>query len=535
MARTSVYWKRSLNVLLGIILAVMIGLVSSQFWSADGFELRLLHTNDHHAHLEPVEIGEKGTLGGISKRKTLIDRLRKESQRADQPLLLLDAGDVFQGTLYFNTYQGQADSKFYNALEYDAMTLGNHEFDRGQEVLAKFIQSSDFPIISANVKAEVMSPLSGLVKSWIILKKNGQKIGIFGLTTPKTMTMAEVGEGVEFLDPVSAAQQAVEELTQEGVNKIIALTHLGITEDLELARQVDGIDVIIGGHSHTRMGDMPNATYPYPIVEKTPNGQPVLVVTDWEWGKYLGDLDITFDRQGHLQHWKGDLHPVNAEITDDPEFQAFLDTFSEPIRQLKSKVIGETPIKLNGDRPYIRQEKTNLGTLLGEALLAKTAGKKTEIAITHGGGIRGSIPAGEITIGEVLEVFPFSNTIIAVDLTGKQIKELLEYGVSQVDKLDGSFPQVAGLKLDWQSDLPVGSRMLSIQTRQVDGAYRPLDLDKTYRVVTSSFLFKGGDGYTLFSEGKNVVDTGYLISDSLIEYIRDRASDAEPYRSVVNP
>jgi len=523
MTRTSVYWKRSLQVLLGVVIAVMIGLISGRFWSAAAFEVRLLHTNDHHAHLEPVGMGENGTLGGISKRKTLIDQLREESAIANQPLFVLDAGDVFQGTLYFNTYQGQADSKFYNALKYDAMTLGNHEFDRGQEVLAKFIQGSKFPLVSANLKIASNSPLSGLIKPWTILEKDGQKIGVLGLTTPETMSMAEVGEGVEFFDPVEAAQQAVTELSQQGINKIIALTHLGITEDLELARQVDGIDVIIGGHSHTRVGDMPEAVYPYPIVETTPNGQPILVVTAWEWGKYLGDLDITFNRQGNLQNWQGTLHPVKAEIANYPQFQEILETFAQPIDQMKAKVIGKTPVKLNGDRPDVRQKQTNLGTLLGEALLTKTVLNNTQIAVINGGGIRGSIAAGEISIGDVLEAFPFSNTIIEVDLTGKQIKELLEYGVSQVDTLDGCFPQVAGLKLDWSADLPVGSRMLSIQTRQADGAYVPLDLDQTYRVVTSSFLFKGGDGYTLFSEGKNFMDTGYLISDTLIEYIRDRA------------
>jgi len=510
-------------VLLGLVLAVILGLVSSHFFQTSAFEVRLLHTNDHHARLEPVEIGDNQTLGGISQRKTLVDRLREESDKAHQPLLLLDAGDVFQGTLYFNTYQGQADVEFYNALKYDAMTLGNHEFDQGQEVLKNFVENSKFPIISANLDIQSTSPLSGWIKPWIILNKKGQNIGILGLTTPETPTMAEVGEGVDFLDPVQAAQQAVQELTQQGINKIIALTHLGITEDLKLARQVDGIDVIIGGHSHTRVGDMPEANYPYPIVEKTPNGQPILVVTNWEWGKYLGDLDITFDRQGHLQKWTGDLHPVSSEITANPQFQAILKTFAQPIQTLKSKVIGETPVKLNGDHPDTRQQQTNLGTLLGEALLAKTARNQTEIAITNGGGIRGSISAGEITIGDVLEAFPFTNTVIQVDVTGKQIKDLLEYGVSQVDQLDGCFPQVAGLKLNWSADLPVGSRMLSIETRQGDGSYVPLNLEQTYRVVTSSFLFKGGDGYTLFSEGKNFMDTGYLISDTLIEYIRDRA------------
>ena len=488
--------------------------------ASSSFELRLLHTNDHHAHLEPVTLGDEGTLGGIAQRKTLIDRLRGESQANHQPLLLLDAGDVFQGTLYFNTYQGQADLEFYNRLNYDAMTVGNHEFDRGQEPLAEFIQETNFPVLSANLEIDSTSPLFGLTKPWIVLESDREKIGIIGLTTDRTPELSDVGEGIIFQDPILTARHSVKELNGQGINKIIALTHLGMEQDLQLAQQVDGIDVILGGHSHTKLGDIPGSKKPYPILQKTPNGDPILVATDWEWGKYLGDLQVQFDLQGKLTQWNGNLHAIDESIPADPEFEKILQDLRQPIQAMKAEMIGETSVRLNGDRHDIRSQSTNLGTLIAEAMLAKTTGSGAQVAITNGGGIRASIAPGPIAFGQILEVLPFGNTIIQIELTGEQIAETLEYGVSQIEHGGGCFPQVAGLQFSWDATLPVGSRVTGIEMRQPDGAYVPLQNQETYQVVTTKFLYKGGDGYSGFQQGQNKLDTGYLLSDSLIEYIR---------------
>jgi len=220
----------------------------------NNFSLRILHTNDHHAHLEPVKFGDR-FLGGIARRRTLIEQIRKENQRNREPLLLLDGGDIFQGTLYFNQYLGQADVDFYNALAYDAGTIGNHEFDRGQQVLADFLTKAKFPIISANIDIAATSPLYGKILPWQVLKIQGEKIGILGLTTPDTAILSSVGEGVKFTDPIAAAKNSVKALKAQGVNKIFALTHLGFENDLALARQVADIDMIIGAHSHTGNGE----------------------------------------------------------------------------------------------------------------------------------------------------------------------------------------------------------------------------------------------------------------------------------------
>ncbi|MDY7023077.1 MAG: bifunctional metallophosphatase/5'-nucleotidase [Cyanobacteriota bacterium] len=391
-------WKRRTYTVLFIWTMLMGIALHNALTSPQEFSLRVLHTNDHHAHLEAVEVGET-TLGGIAQRKTLVNSLQAENKA---PTLLLDAGDIFQGTLYFNKYLGEADLPFYNELNYAAVAVGNHEFDKGQQVLADFIKQAKFPMVSANIEIVPDSPLAGLIKPWIVKKINGEKIGIIGLTTEETALLSSPGEGVAFTDKVEAARKAVSDLQKQGVNKIIALTHLGFSNDEELARQVDGIDIIIGGHSHTPLGNMPGATLPYPVVEKTPNGETVLLVTDWEWGKYLGDLHVDFDRQGHLTNWVGSPHAVDGKIKPDQAFISQLEQFKRPLDDLRQEVIGKTAVKLEGDRAKIRTQETNLGNLIADAILDKMRIDDGDIAIVNGGGIRASIPAGQVTVGQVL-------------------------------------------------------------------------------------------------------------------------------------
>lgn len=483
------------------------------------FNLRLLHTNDHHAHLEPININNH-SLGGIAQRKTLVDSLINNSKT---PTLLLDAGDIFQGTLYFNQYLGQADLPFYNQLNYAAVSLGNHEFDRGQTVLANFIKKAKFPLLSANITLDPKSPLSGLVKPWVIIPVRGEKIGIFGLITEETINLSNPGQGITFKNSIQTAKQTVETLQKKGVNKIIALTHLGIESDLNLARQVNGIDVIIGGHSHTPLGSIPNAKHPYPLVEKNPNGDPVLVVTDWEWGKYLGDLEVKFDQTGNVIDWQGSLHPIDHKIKADTAFAQQLKVFSTPLAILRQTIIGKTALLLDGNRDKIRTQGTNLGNLIADAVLYQLKSDGGQIAILNGGGIRASIPPGNISISQVIEALPFGNTIGRVDLTGQQIKQALEHGVSKVEFGEGQFPQVSGLRFVYNPKAPAGSRIVSIAVLDQKDQEKPLNLNATYRVVTNSFLMTGGDGYESLKAGKNAVDTGFLLVDAVIDYIKEKS------------
>ena len=179
------------------------------------FSLRVLHTNDHHAHIDPSKVGDR-TLGGVARRSALIKQIRAENAASKQPLLLLDAGDIFQGTLYFTEYLGMADIDFYNDMGYDASAIGNHEFDRGQEPLLNFIKAANFPMVAANVQIDLSSSLAGRISPWIIKEFNGEKIGIFGLTTEDTPTISSPGAGIKFVDSIATAKQAVSELTSQG-------------------------------------------------------------------------------------------------------------------------------------------------------------------------------------------------------------------------------------------------------------------------------------------------------------------------------
>jgi 5'-nucleotidase / UDP-sugar diphosphatase len=486
------------------------------------FSLRILHTNDHHAHLEPVKYGDR-LLGGIARRRTLVDQIRDESKTNKEPLLLLDAGDIFQGTLYFNQYLGQADLDFYNALAYDAGTIGNHEFDRGQQVLADFIAKAKFPIISANIDVAPESPLYGKIRPWHVLEVKGEKIGIFGLTTPDTAILASVGDGVKFTDPIAAARTSVRTLKQQGINKIVALTHIGFENDLALARKVPEIDIIIGAHSHTPVGNIPNANYPYPLVEKNGTKEPVLVVTDWEWGKYLGDLSVSFDRAGKLIAWAGKPHALDVSIKSNQEFADKLKAYAAPIEALRQKIIGKSLAELDGDRIKMRTGETSLGNLIADAILAKTKGDRVQVALTNAGGIRNGFPLGDITMGNVLEVLPFGNTITRVELTGKQLLATLEHGVSLAEKEEGRFPQVAGIRFVWNPKSPAGNRITKVEVVSESGNFQLLNPQSIYRVATTNFLASGGDGYRDFAEGKNLLDTGYLLSDAIAEHISARS------------
>lgn len=498
-----------------LTLALILALVP-QVFAQEPFPLTILHTNDTHAHLEPFTPFKAEEQGGVSRRFTLIKQIRAEGGN----VLLLDAGDVFQGTLYFNQYEGQADLWFMNKMGYDAMAVGNHEFDKGQEPLARFIDGANFPLLSANLDCAGSELLRDKIKPYVIKEIGGQKVGIFGLTTEEVTIISNVGEGVEVKDPIEAAKEVVAELQAQGINKIIALTHIGYNEDKGLATSVAGIDIIVGGHSHTLLGDMEGAKGPYPTVLNSPTGEPVLIVHAYQWGSYLGRLDVTFDAEGKVIEYSGQPIFVGADIASDPEFDAKLAEFAAPLEELKNTVIGQSAVDLDGEKEHVRTMETNLGNLICDAMLWKTADDNTQIAIQNGGGIRASASAGDISIGKILEILPFGNTLVDLNLTGAQIIEALENGVSQIEEVKGRFPQVAGLRYTFDPTKPVGSRIVKVEVwDKASGQYVPLDPNATYRVVTNNFLFGGGDGYEVFKQGTDVFETGVLLSDAVVEYI----------------
>jgi 5'-nucleotidase len=481
------------------------------------FRLRILHTNDHHARVEPI-LNSDGEVvhAGVARRKTLLDSIRKTN---GLPLLLLDAGDIFQGTLWFNLYSGLADLEFYNALGYDAVGVGNHEFDKTQADLANFIKKAAFPVVTANILTAASSPLNGLFTPHLIVEKSGKRIGIFGLTTEDTPVLAlgaKAGSGVTFTPALQAAAGQVRVLREAGADYVIALTHIGVEQDRRLAATVPGINLIVGGHSHTPMGPMvdpPVESRPYPEVVRGPNGNLVVVVQDWEWGRWLGDITLSF-KDGQVIDVVGNPTEVAAAIAADPSFEARIAVLKGPIDALTQTVVGETTVELNGARGDVRTRETNLGNLIAEALLNKIAPDGAQIAITNGGGIRASIDVGPVTVGDVLTVLPFGNTVARVDISGAQLKAALENGVGRVEEAAGRFPQIAGFSFVFNPAAPAGSRVVAIT---YNGA--PVDANATYRVATNNFMLVGGDGYSAFAEGANPLDTGFIMSDVVQEYI----------------
>ncbi|GAA5335632.1 bifunctional metallophosphatase/5'-nucleotidase [Thermus hydrothermalis] len=503
-----------------------LGLAGLGLGRAQGaFTLTLVHTNDTHAHLEPMELtlsGNRVRVGGVAQRVAFFDRLRASRKN----LLFLDAGDVFQGTLYFNQYRGLADRYFMHRMLYRVMALGNHEFDLGPGPLAEFLKGARFKVVSANVDVSQEPRLKGLVAPYAVLSVGGEKVGVVGLTTPDTKEIANPGPTVAFLDPYESAQKAVYELLSRGVNKILVLSHLGYGEDLKLARRLVGAQVIVGGHSHTLLGSFPHKELapagPYPTVVKNPEGKDVLVVQAWEWGKVVGVLEVSFDAKGELVAYKGEPFLMTPEVSPEDFFakEALL-AYAQPVMALMGQVIAEAKVDLVGERAIVRRRESNLGNLIADGMVWKTKNAGVQIALQNGGGIRASIPKGPITVGKVYEVLPFGNTLVVMDLKGREIKAALENGVSQWEAQAGRFLQVSGLRYAFDLSRPAGDRVVRVEVKTEKG-YVPLDLEATYRVVVNNFIAAGGDGFTVLKEAQGYrVDTGFSDAESFMDYLKE--------------
>jgi 2',3'-cyclic-nucleotide 2'-phosphodiesterase (5'-nucleotidase family) len=480
-----------------------------------------MHTNDTHANLD-----------NVAKKMAAIKDIRQSKPNA----LLVDAGDVLTGTLYFNEYKGLADLEFMNIAGYDAMTFGNHEFDLGTATLANFVKAADFPFVSANVNFSqdtnlksrfadtiTVNPQKGNIYNGMVKVVNGEKIGIFGLTTAETPTISSPGAGVVFENYIQEAQKAVDSFKALGVNKIVALSHLGYNDssvwdnDIELAKAVEGIDVIVGGHTHVKLDA--------PVLETT-GTEPTVIVQANEYNKFLGDLDVTFDGSGKVIANAGKLIDIAAYAKSDAAVQQVLDTKYLPkIAELKATVVGTTATVLNGGNPPARVGETNLGNFIADGMLAKakTINPNTVIALQNGGGVRETVAAGNVTLESVFKVLPFGNTLAIMNLKGSEIKAALEHAVKTAPgTANGAFLQVSGLRFTYDSTKPVNEKVITIEVKNADGTYTALDLTKNYYVATNIFTAKGGDGFTMFADAYaqgRVSEPGFVDWEMFRDYI----------------
>jgi len=505
-------WKL---ILLALVLAP--ALLLGWMWLAPPktgpLEVTILHTNDLHAHYESFELWGEPVQGGVARLATAIDAVRDQSDN----VLLLDAGDQFQGTLYFTVGGANVVADIMNEMAYDAMCIGNHEFDSGPAELARFIDLADFPVLSANTEVVADFDILRGIRPYELFIFGREPVAVIGLTSEHTAIASSPGPNIHFLDVISTAQQTAQELEKVGINKIIALTHLGYERDLELAESVDGIDVIVGGHSHTRLDE-------YPTVTSSLSGEPVLIVTAYEWGKQLGRLDVTFTADGLVGAFSGEPIAIDESITEDEDMLELLTAYQDDIASLMSTIVGATDVALNGAREDIRVRETNLGNLICDAMLWKTRSLDTSIAIQNGGGIRASIPKGMITMGQVLEVLPYGNQITVIGLGGEGIWAALENGVSQIEDGSGRFPHVGGMRYTFDPAAEVGSRVTSVEVwNAANETYIPIDPDATYQLATNNFIANGGDDYSVLTLSSESYETGWLLSDVLAEYLDELA------------
>ena len=502
--------------------------LAGTFWlagtaSAD-FTLTILHTNDFHSRFEPIskydsscsaESNAEGKcFGGSARLMSAIESARARASTS----ILVDGGDQFQGTLFYTYYKGQFAAEMMNKMGYDAMTVGNHEFDDGPEVLRGFMDAVRFPVLMSNADVSREKALADVLKKSTVIERGGEKIGLIGLTPEDTHEISSPGESITFSDPVGAVQAEVDRLTQMGVNKIIVLSHSGYSVDKRVARETTGVDVIVGGHTNTYLSNTSDrAVGPYPTMVGD-----TAIVSAYAYGKFLGELKVTFNDAGEIISAAGEPLIMDAAVAEHEGTKARVAEAAKPLDEIRNRVVGTAVSEIPGGG-RCRIMECPMGNLIADAMLDRVREQGIEIAIQNGGGIRASIDAGEITMGEVLTVLPFQNTLSTFFVSGAVILEALENGVSQMEKGGGRFPQVAGMSFSVRPSAAVGERIADVKVSGV-----ALDPTKTYGVVSNNFVRNGGDGYAMFKGAQNAYDFGPDLADVTAEFLQTR-SPYQPY------
>lgn len=462
--------------------------------------LTILHTNDYHGAIAP-EIVRVGNVqfesGGLANLVGHIDYFRKE---AGGKALVLDAGDIWQGTFASNQTKGATMIEAMNIAGYDAAAVGNHDLDFGWEVLRDRAAQAKFPFLAANLVEEATGKAPPYVQPYLIKQVGNLKVGIIGLTYPggAAIIKASAIKGLKFLDGVESIQKYLPEVKPR-VDILVVLSHLGMPGDEDLAARVKGIDVIVGGHTHIeqrytkRVGD-------------------TLIVQAGSKGKVLGKLELVYDRIAKkiVKYTTANelVDIVNTKIPANPQVAALVKQRLEEAKEVLNRPIGQTLIDLE---PCYEGE-CPLGNLVADAMLAVnlTPDRPADAAMHNNSGLRARLPAGNITFGQLYEVLPFDNTLVSIDLTGEQILAILERTVSG---RRGNLV-VSGMTYQYDWSKPAGSRIVAVT---IGG--KPLDPKKTYRIQTIDYLATGGDGQTTFTQGK-IVAYGDPIVEIVAEYIK---------------
>jgi len=474
------FWPRNLALAFALLSLLAAATVAQSKRDECLVRVTLLQVNDVY-QFAPVD---RGATGGLGRLLTLRKQIMKESPNT----LFLMAGDTISPSVESNTYKGQQMIDAWNAIGLDFAVFGNHEFDYGPEVLLERIKESRFAWLGTNVIDKRSGKPFGGTQAFVIREFQGVKVGIFGLTLPETRITSRPGPDLDFRDACETAKQAVAGLKAQGAQTIVALTHLSMEEDKALARCVEGIDVIIGGHEHTLLQSHAGRT---PIFKMTADA------------RELGRIQLNISQtSGKVLSIDWEIIPVNSRVEEDPQFLAAMKKY-EPLMKELAVPVGRTTVALNAKSKESRTAETNIGSFIADAFRTATG---ADVAIMNGGSIRADdvIPAGELTRRDVLSILPFANPVVKIEVTGAIIRQALEHGVSQSAESGepGRFPQVAGLRFTFDATRPAGSRVTEVT---VGG--KPLDDKKTYTLATTSFIaLDGGDGYNMFKGARQLIN-----------------------------
>lgn len=490
--------RRVLKGLAGAAVAAALPLGIGRARAATEHALTFLHFNDCY------QISPRRGLGGVAPLATL---LKQERARAPGALTTF-GGDLISPSLLSGITKGEHMIEFANALGVQAAVLGNHEFDFGAETMKTRVAESKFPWLGANVLGSDGKPFGGAIATHM-MSAGPLKIGFVGLMTREARLYIRGGLPVTFGDVVPAARAAVAALKKEGAQVIVALTHMNLSEDQQLVREVRGLHLVLGGHEHI------------PI---TVHERGVLILKAGTDAEFLGvvDLDVTVDGDEvrAIPSWR---LIANHRVRADPDIQDKVRHYEQRLDHEMGRPIGKTATAMDSHAEIVRLGEAAIGNLVADAMRAATG---ADVALMNGGGLRGNkrYPAGSsLTARDVFSEMPFGNVVLVLEAQGRDIKALLEHGLSRAGREFGGFPQVSGVKAVFDPALAAGSRVVSVTVGDA-----PLDPDRTYRIATNDFLAAGGDGYTMLRDLKRVVDSnaGPLVAGVVIEYIKQKGTVA---------
>ncbi|XP_044591601.1 protein 5NUC-like [Cotesia glomerata] len=534
-------------VILKIILFIPCCVCANGEW-----KLQILHNSDMHSRFAevkatsskcfPFESAIPGKCyGGFARLATLVRKAKKSST----PTLFLNAGDTYQGSVYYTVHKWKIVAKFLNLLMPDAISLGNHEFDDGPEGLVPFVNAAEFPIVTSNIDftgEPELAAATNLINS-TVLEVDGKRVGIIGYLTPETKVISSPGK-VVFLDEVQSIRREVDKLRANNVTVIIALGHSGFDIDKKIATEVDGVDLVIGGHTNTFLYtgkkpdlEAPEGLYPTEVIQK--NGRKVYVVQAYAYTKYLGNLSVTFDADGEVTNIIGNPILVTNDIEQASDILQELEAWQPTSNMLSNISLGLTKVYLDGDKKRCRSRECNLGNLITEAMVDYNTKQyfgtfgwtDASIAVINSGVIRNSINKAldtPVTMKDVLDVLPFYHSMVKVQLTGSDILEMLEHSVdglvcTKVCPMTGRFLQFSGLTVIYNISQPRGSRVVLDSVFVLCSncripTYEVVESNKIYTILTTDYLQNGGDGYKML---KNLtwINTGATMDQIIANYL----------------